>query len=367
MYVEGDAAPLRRPAGGAEAAALLVLRRARDEAHSAALLAHRHLRDDAGLRDALAALRVRGLGATRRAALLARFESWADLRLATEAQLRTVPGIGPELAAAPRALDAAPAVPAPPPPRPAAAAPPPELPAPRPGTPTLARGSGSMVGAAPVRPLRAARRRAIRASRPLLKPSSAQRIKDGPAAGDAPLIVDAAVRSALLTLGNITGGDGSAADEWEDIVATAATAAAAAAAEREFASDVRAALPGMALSPAAAAARDAAAVSRWREAERRSRERSVDTPSRDFELVAPYAPSAEQEQAVVALQNGVERGEARMVLKGATGTGKTFVMSELIRRLNRPTLVLAPNKVLAAQLCSEFKALFPRNAVECVT
>ena len=83
--------------------------------------------------------------------------------------------------------------------------------------------------------------------------------------------------------------------------------------------------------------------------------------------MAPYAPSAEQEQAVVALQNGVERGEARMVLKGATGTGKTFVMSELIRRLNRPTLVLAPNKVLAAQLCSEFKALFPRNAVECVT
>ena len=71
--------------------------------------------------------------------------------------------------------------------------------------------------------------------------------------------------------------------------------------------------------------------------------------------------------AVVALQAGVERGEARMVLKGATGTGKTFVMSELIRRLNRPTLVLAPNKVLAAQLCSEFKALFPRNAVECVT
>ena len=56
-----------------------------------------------------------------------------------------------------------------------------------------------------------------------------------------------------------------------------------------------------------------------------------------------------------------------MVLKGATGTGKTFVMSELIRRLNRPTLVLAPNMVLAAQLCSEFKALFPRNAVECVT
>ena len=68
VYVEGDAAPLRRPAGGAEAAALLVLRRARDEAHSAALLAHRHLRDDAGLRDALASLRVRGLGATRRAA-----------------------------------------------------------------------------------------------------------------------------------------------------------------------------------------------------------------------------------------------------------------------------------------------------------
>ena len=199
------------------------------------------------------------------------------------------------------------------------------------------------------------------------KRQSAQRIKDGPAAGDAPLIVDAAVRSALQTLGNITGGDGSATDEWEGIVATAATAAAAAAAEREFASDVRAALPGMALSPAAAAARDAAAVSRWREAERRFRERAVDTPSRDFELVAPYAPSAEQEQAVVALQAGVERGEARMVLKGATGTGKTFVMSELIRRLNRPTLVLAPNKVLAAQLCSEFKALFPRNAVECVT
>ena len=178
--------------------------------------------------------------------------------------------------------------------------------------------------------------------------------------------MDAAVRSALQTLGKHHGGDVSAADEWEGIVATAATAAAAAAAEREFASTCAPRCRGW-LSPGAAGSRDAAAVSRWREAERRFRERSVDTPSRDFELVAPYAPSAEQEQAVVALQAGVERGEARMVLKGATGTGKTFVMSELIRRLNRPTLVLAPNKVLAAQLCSEFKALFPRNAVECVT
>ena len=86
------------------------------------------------------------------------------------------------------------------------------------------------------------------------------------------------------------------------------------------------------------------------------------------DVTAPFHPSGDQPSAIAETLKLLKEQDRKFVsLRGATGTGKTFVMSELIRRLNRPTLVLAPNKVLAAQLCSEFKALFPRNAVECVT
>ena len=84
----------------------------------------------------------------------------------------------------------------------------------------------------------------------------------------------------------------------------------------------------------------------------------------DFRLHAPYAPSGDQPQAIEELVQGVRDGLRTEVLLGVTGSGKTFTAANVIARLNRPTLVLAHNKTLAAQLCSEFKEFFPENAVE---
>ena len=83
-----------------------------------------------------------------------------------------------------------------------------------------------------------------------------------------------------------------------------------------------------------------------------------------FELVSEYRPTGDQPAAIDALASGIENGIDSQVLLGVTGSGKTFTMANIIERLNRPTLVLAHNKTLAAQLCSEFKAFFPNNAVE---
>ena len=83
-----------------------------------------------------------------------------------------------------------------------------------------------------------------------------------------------------------------------------------------------------------------------------------------FELVAPYAPTGDQPEAIAKLTEGVENGLKEQVLLGVTGSGKTFTMANIIANANRPTLVLAHNKTLAAQLCSEFREYFPRNAVE---
>jgi excinuclease ABC subunit B len=83
-----------------------------------------------------------------------------------------------------------------------------------------------------------------------------------------------------------------------------------------------------------------------------------------FEVFAPYAPAGDQPQAIEALVKGIEQGEQNQVLLGVTGSGKTFTMARVIARLQRPALILAPNKVLAAQLYSEMKAFFPHNAVE---
>ncbi len=84
----------------------------------------------------------------------------------------------------------------------------------------------------------------------------------------------------------------------------------------------------------------------------------------DFHLVSPFRPTGDQPQAIQALVEGVERGYRHQTLRGATGTGKTFVMASIVEKLNRPTLVIAHNKTLAAQLYSEFKEFFPANAVE---
>ncbi len=84
----------------------------------------------------------------------------------------------------------------------------------------------------------------------------------------------------------------------------------------------------------------------------------------DFTLVSPFGPAGDQQAAVDLLTAGLDRGFREQTLLGATGTGKTFVMSNVIARANRPTLVIAHNKTLAAQLYSEFREFFPHNAVE---
>ena len=83
-----------------------------------------------------------------------------------------------------------------------------------------------------------------------------------------------------------------------------------------------------------------------------------------FELVAPYQATGDQPQAIEKLTKGVLSGMKEQSLLGVTGSGKTFTMANIIANVNRPTLVLAHNKTLAAQLCSEFKEFFPHNAVE---
>lgn len=83
-----------------------------------------------------------------------------------------------------------------------------------------------------------------------------------------------------------------------------------------------------------------------------------------FELVSPFEPMGDQPQAIEELTDGINKGYMEQTLLGATGSGKTFTMAKVIEKVNRPTLVLAHNKTLAAQLCSEFKEFFPNNAVE---
>ena len=84
----------------------------------------------------------------------------------------------------------------------------------------------------------------------------------------------------------------------------------------------------------------------------------------DFHVVSPYQPAGDQPQAIEALAKGVELGLTEQTLLGVTGSGKTFTMAKVIEQVQRPTLVLAHNKTLAAQLCAEFKEFFPDNAVE---
>ena len=84
----------------------------------------------------------------------------------------------------------------------------------------------------------------------------------------------------------------------------------------------------------------------------------------EFKLKAPYEPTGDQPQAIDALVKGFEEGDQFQTLLGVTGSGKTFTMANVIAKLNRPTLVIAHNKTLAAQLYGEFREFFPENAVE---
>ena len=83
-----------------------------------------------------------------------------------------------------------------------------------------------------------------------------------------------------------------------------------------------------------------------------------------FQVVSEYKPSGDQPEAIAALAEGIENGLKEQVLLGVTGSGKTYTMAKVIEKIQRPTLVLAHNKTLAAQLCAEFKEFFPNNAVE---
>src|SRR6478735_5347051 len=84
----------------------------------------------------------------------------------------------------------------------------------------------------------------------------------------------------------------------------------------------------------------------------------------EFKLTAPYVPTGDQPKAIKELTENVTKGQHAQVLLGATGTGKTFTIANLIRNVQKPTLILSHNKTLAAQLYGEFKQFFPENAVE---
>ena len=84
----------------------------------------------------------------------------------------------------------------------------------------------------------------------------------------------------------------------------------------------------------------------------------------EFEVVSEYRPAGDQPGAIEALAAGIENGLTEQTLLGVTGSGKTFTMAKVIEKVQRPTLVLAHNKILAAQLCAEFKEFFPNNSVE---
>ena len=90
------------------------------------------------------------------------------------------------------------------------------------------------------------------------------------------------------------------------------------------------------------------------------------TPSltQPFKVVSEYKPSGDQPKAIKALVQSITNGDNEQVLLGVTGSGKTFTMAKVIESLQRPTLIMAPNKTLAAQLYGEMKSLFPNNAVE---
>ena len=84
----------------------------------------------------------------------------------------------------------------------------------------------------------------------------------------------------------------------------------------------------------------------------------------DFELISKYKPAGDQSQAINKLEDGFKEGLKEQVLLGVTGSGKTFTMANLIKKMQKPTLVIAHNKTLAAQLCNEFREFFPNNRVE---
>ena len=91
---------------------------------------------------------------------------------------------------------------------------------------------------------------------------------------------------------------------------------------------------------------------------------SISSQSKRFEVVSPYQPAGDQPEAIKQLVAGLEAGLAGLTLLGVTGSGKTFTVAKVIEELQRPTIVMAHNKTLAAQLYGEMKEFFPKNSVE---
>jgi len=89
----------------------------------------------------------------------------------------------------------------------------------------------------------------------------------------------------------------------------------------------------------------------------------MECPMPDFQVVAPFKPTGDQPEAIDRLVASIEEGNKYQTLLGVTGSGKTYTVAQVIERVQRPTLVLAPNKTLAAQLYAEYKEFFPNNAV----
>jgi excinuclease ABC subunit B len=85
---------------------------------------------------------------------------------------------------------------------------------------------------------------------------------------------------------------------------------------------------------------------------------------REFQVVSPFEPSGDQPEAIKQLCDGLRQGLKNQVLLGVTGSGKTFTMAKIIEEMKKPTLIMAPNKILAAQLYAEMKEFFPNNHVE---
>ncbi|HTY99978.1 MAG TPA: DEAD/DEAH box helicase family protein, partial [Rhodocyclaceae bacterium] len=90
----------------------------------------------------------------------------------------------------------------------------------------------------------------------------------------------------------------------------------------------------------------------------------IEFPASPYRLHQPFAPAGDQPEAIAKLEEGIRDGLSFQTLLGVTGSGKTYTMANVIARLGRPALVLAPNKTLAAQLYSEFREFLPENAVE---
>ncbi|KAK3278592.1 hypothetical protein CYMTET_13479 [Cymbomonas tetramitiformis] len=346
LFVPGRTQPIRLPRSSP---AMLILRRARDEAHAAANLGHGALRGERVWQSCLDG--VAGVGMAKQSALLAHFRTEEALRKASLAQLALVPGIGPTLAAKVhwhlRGKDGGVVA----------------------ATPSLAMVPLDLRGAEGAADLLVLQRRAGLKKRREASGVEAQRRaaqwweEKRSLHGERTMMTASmvAVTSALC------------------IVLQSAVVRAATSSQGRSLEDSRQLLAAMldVFSPARSFGlrdlrRDPLLPDPLLEELHGVQDGAVrkrlqwPVHVRSFDLRSEYSPHEDQAQAIQKLVAGVVGSEYSrfQVLKGATGTGKTFVMANLIHQVNRPTLVLAPNKVLAGQLYNEFKRYFPNNRVE---